>query len=88
MQGEVFGGSDMKQFYNDFKFIIGYMVLTLLVLMVGGDKAERYFLLITLLGMVLINSESITDFLDTNFTLETKESNTNSDKEKTQIQKR
>ena len=68
----------MKQFYNDFKFIIGYMVLTLLVLMTAGDKAERYFLLITLLGMVLINSESITDFLDKNFTLETKEDKQNS----------
>ena len=78
MPEEVFGGSDMKQFYNDFKFIIGYMVLTLLVLMTAGDKAERYFLLITLLGMVLINSESITDFLDKNFTLETKEDKQNS----------
>lgn len=58
----------MKQFYKDFKFIIGFMVLTLVVQMVAGEKAQRYFLLITLLGMVLMNAEKFNEFLDNTFT--------------------
>lgn len=57
----------MEQFYKDFKFIIGFMVLTLVVLMVAGEKAQRYFLLITLLGMILINADDFNNFLDSTF---------------------
>ena len=60
----------MEQFYKDFKFIIGFMVLTLVVQMVAGEKAQRYFLLTTLLGMVLINYEDFNNFLDNTFTTE------------------
>lgn len=59
----------MEQFYKDFKFIIGFMVLTLIVQMVAGEKAQRYFLLITLLGMVLINVDDFNNFLDNTFTM-------------------
>lgn len=57
----------MEQFYKDFKFIIGFMVLCLLVLMVAGEKAERWFLLIVLLGMVLVNVNDFNTFLDNMF---------------------
>lgn len=57
----------MEQFYKDFKFIIGFMVLTLVVLMVAGEKAQRSFLLITLLGMVLMNVDDFNNFLDNTF---------------------
>ena len=60
----------MEQFYNDFKFIIGFMVLTLVVLMVAGEKAQRYFLLIVLLGMLLVNAEDFNSFLDSAFSTE------------------
>ena len=57
----------MKDFYDDFGFIIGFMVLCLLVLLAFGQKAEKYFLLVVLLSMVLLRSEDIVNFMDKNF---------------------
>ena len=49
----------MKDFYEDFSFIIGFMILCLLVLMSFGEKSERGFLLTTLFGMVILNADSV-----------------------------
>ena len=57
----------MQDFYNDFGFIIGFMVICLLVLMVFGERAERYLLLVTLLSMVIMRSEDIVSFMDNTF---------------------
>lgn len=57
----------MEQFYKDFGFIIGFMVLCLLVSMAFGDKAERGFLLTTLFGMVILNADSVSQFLNDKF---------------------
>ena len=52
----------MQQFYKDFGFIIGFMILCLLVSMAFGEKAERGFLLTTLFGMVILNADSVMTF--------------------------
>lgn len=57
----------MKDFYEDFGFIIGFMILCLLVLMAFGEKAERGFLLTTLFGMVILNADSVITFINDKF---------------------
>lgn len=57
----------MKDFYDDFSFIIGFMILCLLVLMTFGEKAERGFLLTTLFGMVILNADSVMAFFSEKF---------------------
>ena len=57
----------MQQFYKDFGFIIGFMILCLLVSMAFGEKAERGFLLTTLFGMVILNADSMITFFNDKF---------------------
>lgn len=57
----------MKDFYEDFSFIIGFMILCLLVLMTFGEKSERGFLLTTLFGMVILNADSVMAFFSEKF---------------------
>lgn len=57
----------MKEFYEDFSFIIGFMILCLLVLMAFGEKSERGFLLTTLFGMVILNADSVMTFFSEKF---------------------
>ena len=57
----------MKEFYEDFSFIIGFMILCLLVLMTFGEKSERGFLLTTLFGMVILNADSVMTFFSEKF---------------------
>ena len=57
----------MKDFYDDFSFIIGFMILCLLVLMTFGEKSERGFLLTTLFGMVILNADSVMTFFSEKF---------------------
>ena len=57
----------MKDFYEDFSFIIGFMILCLLVLMAFGEKSERCFLLTTLFGMVILNADSVMSFFSEKF---------------------
>lgn len=59
----------IKEFYEDFGKIIGFMVMTLIIEMAFGQKIERYWLLIILLGMVLLNYETFNSFLKEKFTL-------------------
>ena len=57
----------MQEFYKDFGFIIGFMILCLLVVMAFGEKAERGFLLTTLFGMVILNVDAVVQFLNDKF---------------------
>ena len=57
----------MKDFYEDFSFIIGFMILCLLVFMAFGEKSERGFLLTTLFGMVILNADSVMTFFSEKF---------------------
>ncbi len=57
----------MRDFYEDFSFIIGFMILCLFVLMAFGEKSERGFLLTTLFGMVILNADSVMTFFSEKF---------------------
>ena len=57
----------MQEFYKDFGFIIGFMILCLLVVMAFGEKAESGFLLTTLFGMVILNADSMITFINDKF---------------------
>lgn len=59
----------MKEFYSDFGKIIGFMVMTLVVEMVFGQKIERYWLLLILAGMILLNYDTFNTFLQEKFDL-------------------
>lgn len=59
----------MKEFYEDFGKIIGFMIMTLFIELTLGQKIERYWLIIILIGMVLINYTTFTDFLKDKFDL-------------------
>ena len=61
----------MQEFYKDFTFILGYMILVLMVQMAFGEKAQRGFLLTTLFSMAVLNYSKVNDFLDTKFKLTT-----------------
>ena len=57
----------MKEFYQDFGFIIGFMVLVLLWNMGFGEKGTRYFLLLVLVGMLVLNYGVMSDWLKNTF---------------------
>ena len=57
----------MQQFYKDFGFIIGFMILCLLVSMAFGEKSERGFLLTTLFGMLILNADNVITFINDKF---------------------
>lgn len=57
----------MKEFYQDFGFIIGFMVLVLLWNMGFGEKGTRYFLILVLLGMLVLNYGVMSDWLKNTF---------------------
>lgn len=59
----------IKEFYDDFGKIIGFMIMTLVIEIAFGQKAERYWLLLILFGMVLLNYEEFNNFLKEKFTL-------------------
>lgn len=47
----------MKDFTNSIGFIISFLVLTLFVTMIFGEKVATWFLTLVLLGMVLVNAD-------------------------------
>jgi len=58
-----------QQFYNDFGFIMGFVLLVLLMDTLVSSKASQAFIAITLLSMVVLNSEKFQSFLSEHFTL-------------------
>lgn len=54
----------MEEFYKDYTFILGFMILVLLVQMAFGEKAERGFLLATLFSMCILNVSKVNEYLD------------------------
>lgn len=63
----------MKQFYQDFGFIIGFLVMTLIIEMAFGQKAQMYFLLLILFSMIILNSTNFTEFVDEKFAFKVNE---------------
>ena len=48
----------IETIYKKLGFIIGFMVLTLIISMAFGEKAQRYFLLTTLFSVIILNNDS------------------------------
>ena len=48
----------IETIYKKLGFIIGFMILTLIISMAFGEKAQRYFLLTTLFSVIILNVES------------------------------
>lgn len=61
----------MKQFYKDFGFIIGFLIMSLIIEMAFGEKVQFYFLILVLFSMVILNSTNFVSFVDEKFTLKT-----------------
>ena len=57
----------MKEFYQDFGTIIAFLIMTLIIDMVGGEKGTKYFLLIVLGGMLVFNSDRAVNMLSKTF---------------------
>lgn len=53
----------IKTIYDKLGFIIGFMILTLIISMAFGEKAQRYFLLTTLFSVVVLNVDSFNEML-------------------------
>lgn len=53
----------MESFYNNGKQIIGFLVIVLIFSMATNEKVTQYMVLLVMLGMVLINSDTFTEFL-------------------------
>lgn len=53
----------MKDFYDNGKQIIGFLVIVLVFSLATNEKTTEYMVLLVLLGMVLLNSESFIEFL-------------------------
>ena len=60
----------MDVFLNNFKFIIGFIVLVFLVQLSFGEKASERFSLLTLFTMVILNAESFGNFLTNTFSVD------------------
>ena len=53
----------MKDFYNSFKAIVTFLIITLVFTMITDEKTSEKMVLIVLLGMLLLNSEEFITFL-------------------------
>ena len=51
----------IETIYKKLGFIIGFMILTLIISMAFGEKAQRYFLLTTLFSVIILNVENFNE---------------------------
>lgn len=58
----------MQNFFDNFGFIIGFLVLVLIWNVALGAKATKYFLVLVLLSMLLLNYNSMAAFITDTFT--------------------
>ena len=59
----------IETIYKKLGFIIGFMVLTLIISMAFGEKAQRYFLLTTLFSVIILNVESFNEMFSNMITV-------------------
>ena len=52
----------MQDIYNNLGVVIGFSILTILVQNFVGEKASQYFVLLTLISMLILNSGNVVDF--------------------------
>lgn len=71
--GEAREDFKMQTFYKDFGFVIAFMILTLVIEMSMGEKAQLYFLLLVLFSMIVINADDFNKFVDKYFSFKLNE---------------
>lgn len=49
----------MKNFYNSFTFIISFMLLVMIFEMLFGENFVRWFLMLVLASMVVVNADKV-----------------------------
>ena len=54
----------MNNIYNGLGFIIGYLIIMLAFLTIFGEKATEAFLVLTLISMILFNSNKFISLLN------------------------
>ena len=54
----------MKEFMSTFKFIISFLVLTIIFNLIFGQKVATRFLQLVLCSMLVLNIDSLTAWLD------------------------
>lgn len=59
----------IETIYKKLGFIIGFMILTLIISMAFGEKAQRYFLLTTLFSVIILNVESFNEMFSNMITV-------------------
>lgn len=47
----------MQSFYNNFSFLLAFLILVNILNMLLGDKFTEMFLLLVLAGMVILNAD-------------------------------
>lgn len=58
----------MKKFYESFTFVMAFMISSLVIEMTLGDKFLRWFLLLVLFSMIMVNIDKFISFMDGKFT--------------------
>lgn len=58
----------MQKIYNNFSFILAFMIFIVFFNMVFGSKPTEYLLILILLGMVLTNSNTLTSLFKNSMT--------------------
>lgn len=53
----------MENFYNSMKAIVIFLIIMIIVSVMMGEKSAQNMAMIILLGMLLINSDKIIEFL-------------------------
>lgn len=53
----------MKQFYENGKSIIGFLIIVLVFSMITDESTTQKMVLLVLLGMALLNANAFTSFL-------------------------
>ena len=55
---------NLKGFYEDTSFILAFLVLLLVIQATLGDSFTRWFLLLILFSMIMINSDKFITFIE------------------------
>ena len=58
----------MQKFYESFTFIMAFMITSLVIEMSLGDKFLKWFLLLVLFSMIMVNIDKFINFMDGKFT--------------------
>ena len=53
----------MKDFYDDFSYILSFLVMVFIINAIAGEKVVKGFLALCIAGMVIFNAGAITDIL-------------------------